>query len=185
MRPGNLVRGSPSDDRHLASRWPGVRDAFGEEAPEVVSADEIAERWGEAGDRQLLERAIKLGLLAPLGENRYEERSPRLARAGRELADLGIPPRRAAQTLEQLHGHADGVARAYVELFLETVWKPFQQAGHPPEQWPQVQEALARLRPLAAESLVAMFGLRMTERVEEAVGREIERVGKSVARSGD
>jgi hypothetical protein len=48
-----------------------------------------------------------------------------------------------------------------------------------------VQEALARLRPLAAESLVAMFGLRMTERVEEAVGREIERVGKSVARSGD
>jgi DNA-binding transcriptional MerR regulator len=162
-----------------------VRDAFDEETPEIVSLDELAERWGELGDAALFERAVKLGVLARLGGDRYEERSPRLARAGRELAELGIPPERAAQTLEKLHRHADGVARAYVELFLETVWKPFQQAGRPPEQWPQVQEALARLRPLAAESLVAMFGLRMTERVEEAVGREIERVGKGAGSSGD
>jgi DNA-binding transcriptional MerR regulator len=160
-----------------------VRDAFDEEAPEIVGVAELQERWGEHGDLSLLERAIGLGLLTPLGEERYEDRSPRLTQAGREIAELGIEPRKAVQTLEKLHRHADGVARAYVDLFLETVWKPFQDAGRPPEDWPRVQEALARLRPLAAESLLAMFGLRMTERVEEAVGREIERLGKGDRRA--
>ena len=159
-----------------------VRDAFEDEQPEIVTLAELAERWGEHGDLTLLERAIKLGLLRSLGEDRYEERSPRLGRAGRELADLGIPPRKAAQTLERLNRHADGVARAYVDLFLDTVWKPFDEAGRPPEDWPTVQEALARLRPLAAESLLAMFQLVMTERVEQAVGREIERLGKGEGR---
>ena len=160
-----------------------VRDAFEEEEPDIVTLEELAERWGEHGDLTLFERAMKMGLLRAIGEDRFEERSPRLGRAGRELADLGIPARRSAQTLERLHRHADGVARAYVELFLETIWKPFDEAGRPPDQWPQVQEALARLRPLAAESLQAMFGLVMTERVEQAVGREIERLGKSEGRS--
>jgi DNA-binding transcriptional MerR regulator len=160
-----------------------VRDAFDEEEPEIVTLEELVERWGQHADQTLLERAIKLGLLRPLGEGRYEERSPRLARAGRELADLGVPPRKAVQALERLNRHADGIARAYVDLFLEAVWKPFQEAGRPPEQWPAVEEALARLRPLAAESLQAMFGLVMTERVEQAVGREIERLGRGDGRS--
>ena len=156
-----------------------VRDAFDEEDPEVVTLAELGERWGDRADPALLERALKLGVLRPLGGDRYEERSPRLARAGRELTELGIEPRRAVQVLDRLHRHADGVARAYVELFIETIWKPFVEAGRPAEDWPAVQEALNRLRPLAAESLLAMFGLVMTERVEEAVGREIERLGKS------
>jgi len=159
-----------------------VRDAFEEEEPEIVTLSDLAERWGEHGDQSLLQRAIKLGLLRPLGEDRFEERSPRLARAGREISALGIPPKQSIQALERLHRHADGVARAYVELFLSAIWKPFDEAGRPPEEWPRVEESLARLRPLAAESLLAMFGLVMTERVEEAVGREIERLGKSDGR---
>ena len=159
-----------------------VRDAFEDEEPEIVTLEELVERWGEHGDPALFERALKLRLLRPLGEDRYEERSPRLGRAGRELADLGIPPRKAAQALERLNRHADGVAKAYVELFLETIWKPFDEAGRPAEEWPTVQEALARLRPLAAESLLAMFQLVMTERVEQAVGREIERLGRGDGR---
>jgi hypothetical protein len=36
-----------------------------------------------------------------------------------------------------------------------------------------VLDALERLRPLAAESLLAMFQLAMTDHVEEAVGEQL------------
>ena len=37
-----------------------------------------------------------------------------------------------------------------------------------------MRDALERLRPLAAESLLAMFELAMTERVEQAFGAVLE-----------
>jgi hypothetical protein len=75
-----------------------------------------------------------------------------------------------------LQRHAQGVARTFVELFLEQVWKPFEEAGRPRERWPEVREALERLRPLAAESLLAVFQLTMSEAVENAFGRQLERM---------
>jgi DNA-binding transcriptional MerR regulator len=151
-----------------------ARAPFEDEEPEILAMGELAERWGNAGSRELLDRAIALGLLRPLGDGRVEERSPRLGRAGAELARLGIPPERALDVLEALRHHADGVARCYVDLFLEQVWRPFDEAGRPAERWPEVLDALERLRPLAAESLLAMFQLAMTDHVEAAVGEELD-----------
>jgi DNA-binding transcriptional MerR regulator len=150
-----------------------ARAAFEDEEPEISTLAELAEQWGEAGSPQLLERAVALGLLRPLGGGRVEERSPRLGRAGAELARLGVPAERSLDVLESLRRHADGVARTYVELFLEQVWAPFDAAGRPPERWPDVLDALERLRPLAAESLLAMFGLAMSDSVDEAVGAQL------------
>jgi hypothetical protein len=62
-----------------------------------------------------------------------------------------------------------------VKLFLDSVWKPFDRAGQPDDEWPAVNEALERLRPLATDTLVAVFQLRMTQAVERAFGRELER----------
>ena len=69
---------------------------------------------------------------------------------------------------------ARGVARVFVEVFVENVWKPFNRAGRPEEEWPKVREALERLRPLASEALLAIFQQVMSEAVEEAAGREIQ-----------
>jgi hypothetical protein len=63
----------------------------------------------------------------------------------------------------------------FVDVFLENVWKPFNQAGRPEEEWPKVREALERLRPLASEALLAIFQQVMSETVEEVTGREIQR----------
>jgi DNA-binding transcriptional MerR regulator len=152
-----------------------ARETFEDEAPDVVTVAELAERWGESGGAALLERAIALGLLRPLGDGRVEERSPRLGRAGAELARLGIPTERALDVLEALRRHAEGVAHTYVALFLDEVWRPFDEAGRPADRWPAVMEALERLRPLATESMLAMFGLVMTDAVDEAVGEELRR----------
>src|SRR2546422_150786 len=119
--------------------------------------------------------AERLGFLRPLGDGRYEELSPRLARAGEELAALGLPAELALDVVEKVRRHAEGVAKVFVRLFLEQVWKPFVDAGQPEERWPEVREALERLRPLASESLLAVFQLTMTEAVDQAFGRELER----------
>jgi DNA-binding transcriptional MerR regulator len=154
-----------------------ARETFEQESPEVVTVAELSERWGPTGDAALLQRAIALGLLRPLGDGRLEERSPRLGRAGAELARLGVPTEHALDVLEALRRHADGVARAYVDLFLDEIWRPFDEAGRPPDRWPAVMEALERLRPLATESLLAMFGLVMTDAVDEAVGAQLALAG--------
>jgi DNA-binding transcriptional MerR regulator len=150
-----------------------VRAPWEDEAPQVVSLERLAERFGGSGNAALLQRALELGLLRDLGGGRFEERSPRLAGAAAELARRGIGPDRVLAALEAVHQAADEVARAYVELFLEAVWQPFEAAGRPADRWPAVQEALEALRPLASDALLAMFGLVMARRTEEAFGREL------------
>ena len=96
-----------------------------------------------------------------------------MQRAGIELAALGIPAEKALEIGEKVRRQARGVARVFVEVFVENVWKPFNRAGRPEEEWPKVREALERLRPLASEALLAIFQQVMSEAVEEAAGREI------------
>ena len=151
-----------------------LREPFEDEEPQIVEAAELAERW-RSTDVKLLQRAERIGFLRPLGDGRYEELSPRLARAGEELAALGLPAELALDVVEKVRRHAEGVAKVFVRLFLEQVWKPFDDAGQPEDRWPEVREALERLRPLASESLLAVFQLTMTEAVDDAFGRELER----------
>jgi DNA-binding transcriptional MerR regulator len=153
-----------------------IREPFGDEQPRETTFDELLERWGELGDLAMLRRAAALGLVRSLGGSRLEERSPRLSEAGVELGKLGIPGERALDIVEELQRHADGAAQAYVKLFLDEIWLPFEAAGKPEEQWPHVRDALERLRPLASQALMAIFGIRMADRVEEAFGREVERI---------
>ena len=75
----------------------------------------------------------------------------------------------------KLHEHADAVARAYVDLFTEQIWEPFDKAGRPDDDWHKVLEALEGLRPLASEALLVIFQQVMSETVEEVTGREIQR----------
>lgn len=155
-----------------------VAAPFSDEQPRVASADELVERWGDELTPDLAERTARLGLVRPLGDGLFEVRSPRLERASQELADLGVPLSTAVEVLETINTHAQKVAAAYVELFLETVWRPFQEAGEPQEEWPRVREALERLRPLATESLVAVFGIVMTEAVEHALEEALAEMGE-------
>ncbi len=159
-----------------------VREPFEREESREVDVDELSKSWGERADPRILARALELGLLRELGDGLYEERSPRLGRAGLELARLGVDPETGLDVIATARRHAEGVADAYVQLFLNEVWKPFVAAGRPEERWPEVREALERLRPLAAEVLLAVFGLAMTEATEKAFGRELDLIQQEVRR---
>lgn len=155
-----------------------LREPFEEEEPEVVTGEELAERY-QGTDPELLERAVKLGLLRPLAEGRFELASPRLQHAAGELMALGLSREETLDFAAELRKHTGRVARMYADLFLERVWKPFEAEGSPEERWPEVRATLERLRPLAGESLVAMFGLAMTDAIDEAMGREVSRLERS------
>lgn len=156
-----------------------VKAPFEDEQPQIVSAEELAERWN-AGDAapQLLRKAEKLGILRALPDGKFEELSPRLGQASAELAALGIPAETALEVAAQLRRHSEAVAKSFVSLFIEQIWKPFKDQGSPETDLPAVRDALERLRPLASDALLAMFQLVMTEAVEERMGREVERIEK-------
>jgi hypothetical protein len=104
-----------------------------------------------------------------VGEDAWEIRSPRLDRASAALSEIGVPIEAAIEIGMVLKRHARAVARAYVDLFLEHVWEPFEQAGEPKADWPKVRGALDRLQPLAGDSLLAVFNVVMAEAVEAAL----------------
>ncbi len=160
-----------------------VRAPFEEEEPELVSAEQLQERFSLGPDG--LRKAAELGVIRHLGGMRFEVRSPRLMAVGEELATLGIPPERILEALGRLRRQADGAAEMFVELYLREVWRDFEEAGFPEEQWPAIAEGVERLRPLAADSLLATFRMVMTDRVEEAFGRVFDRALKQQRRSRD
>jgi DNA-binding transcriptional MerR regulator len=169
------TRGSSQDALEFAR---ALLAPFEDERPEVIDVAELAERYGPDADRKLLARAEKLGIVVPLGEGRYEVPSPTVLRAGETLVGLGVSLEKALDVIESVARHADSVAQTFVKLFLERIWKPFDKAGQPETEWPAVVEALEQLRPLASETLVAVFQGRMTQATEKAFGRELERRAK-------
>jgi DNA-binding transcriptional MerR regulator len=170
-----LLEGAGGSSREVLNFSRALRAPFEDEQPEILEGEQMAERWGGRLDPTLIARAEKLGMMRSLGDGRIEILSPRLQRAGVELAALGVPPAAALEVAAKVRTHARGIARVFVELFLESVWKPFNRAGRPEEEWPQVREALERLRPLASEAVLAIFQQVMSEAVEEASARDIQR----------
>ena len=156
-----------------------LRTPWGEEQPEVFEAAELIDLIG-GGDEATAKKAAKLGIIVPLGDGRFEVPSPTLLRAGAELNRLGVPLSERLDIQEQLNRHVEGVANSFVKLFLEHVWKPFHEAGEREDDWPEVYEALDRLRPVANEALVAAFHLAMARAVDDG----LEKVRHQQARDG-
>jgi DNA-binding transcriptional MerR regulator len=161
-----------------ADRFVGLRQAitapFATEAPEVYSREELVEKFGTDDDK-LFEKAKKLGLLVDVGDERYEAPSPALLRAAEEVMAMGIELPAALAAIEKLSRNAQSSARTFVDLFVDKVWKPFDDAGRPEEGWEEIIEAIGRLRPLAFDALNATFRLTLTTEIEKAFGEVLER----------
>jgi DNA-binding transcriptional MerR regulator len=165
----------------LAGRLLGLRAAvtapFDPESPEIVTREELEQRFGPAEPKDL-ERVRRLRVLVPLGEDRFEVTSPALLAAAEQVMALGIPLRTTLELIERVSRDCDSVARGFVKLFLSEIWQPFEREGQPPERWDELIGAVDSLRPLASEALLAMFKLRMTSQLEDAFGKVVEKEAK-------
>ena len=161
-----------------ADRFVGLRQAvsapFATEAPEIISRGELVERF-QVDDDRLLAKAQKLGLLIDLGDDSYEAPSPALLSAAEDVLRMGVPLPAALAVIEKLNRNSEAAARNFVNLFVDELWKPFDQAGRPDDGWAEITESIERLRPLAVEALNATFRLALTTEVEKAFGEVLER----------
>jgi DNA-binding transcriptional MerR regulator len=170
-----LLQGAGGSGDELLRFTRAVKEPFEDEEPRIIELTELQQRMN-ASDPELLRRAERLGILRLLPEGQVEELSPRLGRAGEELVKLGVPLGRALDVVERIRHHADGVAREFVKLFVNEVWRPFEEAGAPEDRLPEVREALERVRPLAAEAVLGVFQLAMSEAVDREFTRTVERL---------
>jgi DNA-binding transcriptional MerR regulator len=151
-----------------------IRVPFEDETPEIYEASELAATWGaERTDPKLIAHGEKLGILRSLPDGRVEVISPRMQEAAVELGKLGIGAEAAMATADKLRRNAEGSARAFVDLFVEEIWEPFDKAGRPEGDWPRIREALDRMRPLASTTVLAVFQIAMDEATEKASERTL------------
>jgi DNA-binding transcriptional MerR regulator len=172
-----LLQGEGADaSQAMLSFRHAIAEPFEDERPEMIAAEELAERFGEAAIPDGLERSVKLGLLTPVGESTYEVASPKLFRIAEEVVGRGVPMDAALDVVQVMQRSSRYVAEAFAELFMKSIWQPFLNEGRPAERWPEVLEAIERLRPIASEALVAVFQMTMSEEVEREFGKELDRM---------
>jgi DNA-binding transcriptional MerR regulator len=165
-----LIGDEGGSAEHFVGLKRAVTAPFETESPEVFSTEELRERFSGVSDKAMA-KAQKLGLLVPIGDGLYEAPSPAVLRAAQEVLNRGVSLNTALNVLEKVKRSSESTSKAFVELFLDQLWKPFDEAGQPKDRWPEITEAIERLRPLASEVVLAMFKQTMEAEVEEAFGK--------------
>jgi DNA-binding transcriptional MerR regulator len=163
------------DSDGTAQRLEHFRQALTDNAerPQTLTVAELGRRFrvdAEAAPR-VLERAQRLGILVAAGEGRYEVPSPSLLAVAERVVERGVSLDGALAVFEVIERNCDAVSGAFVSLFMREVWEPFQRAGMPIERWSEIEQSIDRLRPLATEALLAIFGQRMSAQIEAAFGQ--------------
>lgn len=145
------------------------------EEPEVIERSALAARAGVPLPDDLLELLIGAGVVARLSDDLLRVDSPTLLRAGLQVVALGIPPQKVVAAQQRVTQHAQAAADIYVELFRDTVWRAFADAGQPEEDWPRVRDAVERVQPVASQAMLATFRLAMAQAVDRVLGEELTR----------
>jgi DNA-binding transcriptional MerR regulator len=146
------------------------------ESSVIMPLEELVRMLGGQATPETLAKAIQFGELIPLEDGRVEIPHPTLLEAVKELAGQGMALDPALAVFEVVHRHCETVAAAFVELFIDGIWKPFEEAGYPQERWPEITASIERLRPIASQALVAIFQTQLTSAIETRLGQELERI---------
>lgn len=168
------------DERFLKLRR-AVTAPLEAETPEIITVEELAERFGPADDRARA-KAAELGILLPLGDGRFEVPAPSLLDAAARAVEQGVDLDAALEAVERAQRGTQSIARAFVRLFLKELWEPVRDAPDNDERWPQVVDAIGALRPVASQTVLALFTQAMADEMEHAFAREVERISRSRGR---
>ena len=148
---------------------------------ETMSAVELGRRFrieDPREGREVLARAVKLGILIPVGGDKYEAPNPSLLAVADEAVKSRIPLGAALSVIAEINRHCESVSRSFVKLFIREVWKPFARADMPADRWPEIEVAVERLRPAAAEALTTIFQQAMSTEIEGAFSEITRRLSE-------
>jgi DNA-binding transcriptional MerR regulator len=173
-----LLDDTPATAERLARFREALAAARATEPSQELTLAELGRRFRVAASDapRVLDRAERLGVLVPVGDDRYEVPSPSLLAVAERVVEHGIAIEDALGVFEQIKHHCDAVSSAFVTLFMTEVWEPFARDGMPEERWSEISAAIASLRPLAADALEAIFDQRMGAQIESAFGELTRRL---------
>jgi DNA-binding transcriptional MerR regulator len=170
-----LIEGSSGAVEEALGFKRAVLTPFGDEEPEYITLQELDQRLLGPFEPKIARKAIKLGLIRPLGDDRFEVPSPTLFAAGEELVRQGVPIDHVLAVAERVMRHSAAVADAFVRVFVDDVLGLFPQEGaQDPAEWARKRDALERLRPLASEALLAAFNQTMTRAAERRFSKVLD-----------
>lgn len=150
-------------------------DQFDDEQPRTFTREELDARFGTDSE-EAMKRAIDSGALVPVEEGRYEAPFPSLLDAAEGVIASGVPLDHALAAIGKVRSRCRSISHEFVELFLEDIWKPFEADGYPEDRWPAVREALDQLRPLSLQALAAVYRMTLSDEIEKALGKQLERM---------
>jgi hypothetical protein len=115
---------------------------------------------------ELLDRALRAGLVSATDDGRFRVTDPRFVETGAALARLGLPLEVIVEEWEHLVVHTDAIAERFLSVFethlLLEGWRDLAEA----EDHLQVEaltSTLAQLRTLAGQVVVAALDTSMAE----------------------
>jgi DNA-binding transcriptional MerR regulator len=121
------------------------------------------------------EMLIAAGLIEHRDDGTVRVHSPGMVRAGAEAVRLGMPLDALLGTRRMVLDRVTEVAEDFVDLFRRTVWQDFVAAGLPAERFEEIRDVVAKLQPVAAQTVMSAFRETMPRAVSELV-REASKV---------
>lgn len=167
-----LMQRADAADRLLALRRTVLAPMQGTAEPSVASAKDLLERFGRLPD-EAFRRAIAEGMIVPRADGSFAIPNPALLDTADEVVSHGVPIERAIRVTAQVKRLCEEAARSFVELVVDEVWEPFDAAGRPEDQWPQIAATIDQIRPLAAEIFLHLLPPAIAAETDRAFGEEI------------
>ena len=116
----------------------------------------LQRRAGRELDEDALDFLLSIGTVERVGEGRYRTTSSLLA-MGIELMDMPVPRSVLAESAKVIFHHASAAAEELSEVFRRGVWEPYRRGELDRIDQDQLAAVIARMRPIAVQSLVSAF----------------------------
>jgi DNA-binding transcriptional MerR regulator len=149
-----------------------VADPWSDEVPGYVTVDELGVSFGAGNTAENRVRAVALGILEPDG-GRFRVPSPKLLRAGAELAATGMTLPDVLDLAERLRVHVDAIAHDMAGTVAGHLVAAHLRDG---DGIAEVAAIVRQLRPLAQVVLDAMLAQAMSQHVQDALGDHVAEV---------
>ncbi len=146
--------------------------------PEETTPAELAARAGVPEDESLVDRLVDMGVVERTDDGGLRVLDPPLLTAGLQVVALGVPPDRLIAAQARVNDLVQQIAATYVQLYLDTGWRDFMEAGAPREKMDDVRATVSRLQPAAAQALLASFRREMASAVQAAIAGELNRLAE-------
>jgi DNA-binding transcriptional MerR regulator len=129
---------------------------------------------GDAGDEVM---RLAATLRAPFSLEAPAASSPAagVTRLHQSLERLGLSEEQVLPALSKIKAHTDQIAEIFEQVWMVDVWEPFVASGMPEDELAHIQDTAAHVKPLALETVTAVFAASMESQIERGIARELAR----------